>query len=217
MPTRDKQSARTPAVDVGVVKAIGHPLRMQLLARLNERVASPVELARELDESVQLVSYHVRILRDLGFVELVSTTPRRGAIEHHYRAIRRPHFSDTDFAALPPNARGALAGQVLETIFTHAAHAQKEGVFDETSDAHASSTDVVLDAAAWTQLKAKVDEVLDLALELQAESLPRIKKGEESTNVRLAMLLYPAPAGAPTATSRGSKPAAKRSRAKKKS
>ena len=32
-------------------------------------------------------SYHVRILRELGCVELVSTTPRRGALEHYLSLI----------------------------------------------------------------------------------------------------------------------------------
>src|SRR5215212_10154673 len=144
MATRGKASQK-PTVDVGVVKAIGHPLRMQLLIRLNERVASPVELARELDESVQLVSYHVRILRDLGFVELVSTTPRRGAIEHHYRAVRRPFFSDADLAALPPNARTALAGNTLQALLNDAAVAIEAGALDAREDAHISRTDLLLD------------------------------------------------------------------------
>src|SRR5688572_14204800 len=151
MATRGKATQK-PTVDVGVVKAIGHPLRMQLLIRLNERVASPVELARELDESVQLVSYHVRILRDLGFVELVSTTPRRGAIEHHYRAVRRPYFSDQDYASLPANARAAIAGTTLETMFVHAAGAHEAGAFEQHPDSHSSTSDFVLDKAAWTEL-----------------------------------------------------------------
>jgi hypothetical protein len=36
------------------------------------------------------VSYHVRILARLGLIELVRTTPRRGAVEHHYRSLPRP-------------------------------------------------------------------------------------------------------------------------------
>jgi DNA-binding transcriptional ArsR family regulator len=213
MPTREKQSTK-PSVDVGVVKAIGHPLRMQLLARLNERVASPVELARELDESVQLVSYHVRILRDLGFVELVSTTPRRGAIEHHYRAVRRPYFSDEDFAALPANARGALSGTVLEQIFLHAASAHEAGVFDETANTNVTSADFVLDQKAWDKLTNKVGEVLEYAMKLQAEAMPRVQKGAEPLNARLAVLLYPSPDDAPgsTAPRGGRKPSPKRSR-----
>ena len=191
METRENQSSRQAAVDSGVVKAIGHPLRMQLLTRLNERVASPVELARELDESVQLVSYHVRILRDLGFIELVSTTPRRGAIEHHYRAVRRPYFSDDDYAALPPNARAAIAGSVLEGVVAHAVQAHEQGVFALNADANITSADIVLDDEGWAKLAAKVAEVYDYATELQAEAIPRIQAGEESITARLAVMLYP--------------------------
>ena len=191
METRENQSSRQAAVDSGVVKAIGHPLRMQLLTRLNERVASPVELARELDESVQLVSYHVRILRELGFIELVSTTPRRGAIEHHYRAVRRPYFSDDDYAALPPNARAAIAGSVLEGVVGHAVQAHEQGVFARHADANITSADIVLDEEAWAKLAAKVAEVYECAAELQAEAIPRIQGGEESLTARLAVLLYP--------------------------
>jgi DNA-binding transcriptional ArsR family regulator len=212
--TRQKDSTKQ-SVDVGVVKAIGHPLRMQLLARLNERVASPVELARELDESVQLVSYHVRILRDLGFVELVSTTPRRGAIEHHYRAVRRPYFSDDDYASLPANARAAIAGTALEQIIRHATAAHEAGVFDDTVDANLSSADFVLDEKSWKKLAGKVAEVLEFAMKLQADSMPRIQNGAEPISARLAVLLYPSPENAPAGGARGGrKQPAKRSRKK---
>jgi DNA-binding transcriptional ArsR family regulator len=214
--TRGKASQKS-AVDVGVVKAIGHPLRMQLLARLNERVASPVELARELDESVQLVSYHVRILRDLGFVELVSTTPRRGAIEHHYRAVRRPYFSDQDYASLPANARAAITGTALEAMFTHAASAHEAGVFDENADHinHVSTSDFVLDKAAWDELSGMMKDLLERAMDLQAQAAERIQGGEEEIRTRLSMLLYPSPgAAAPAARSAGRKQSPKRSRKK---
>lgn len=211
MAPRSKASQK-PGVDVGVVKAIGHPLRMQLLARLNERVASPVELARELDESVQLVSYHVRILRDLGFVELVSTTPRRGAIEHHYRAVRRPYFSDQDNALLPANARAAIAGTALETMFTHAATAHGAGVFDENADTHVSTSDFVFDQAAWDELSGMMRELLERAMELQAQAAGRIQKGEDEVRMRLSMLLYPSVADGTKPRSRKQTP--KRSRKK---
>jgi DNA-binding transcriptional ArsR family regulator len=202
MPARDKESARKSELDVGVVKAIGHPLRMQLLSRLNERVASPVELARELDESVQLVSYHVRILRDLGFVELVRTTPRRGAIEHHYRAVRRPYFSDDDYAALPPNARAALAGTVLGSILQHAVHGHENGAFEQDRvDPQMLSDNLVLDEEAWGKLAGKILELYEYTRELQAEAVPRLQDGAEEVTGRLAILLYPILEGAPGVTS----------------
>ena len=45
-----------------VAKAFAHPLRVQILIILNERVASPNVLSQELDRSLNLVAYHVRVL-----------------------------------------------------------------------------------------------------------------------------------------------------------
>ena len=213
MPTREKSHKSSSSVDVGVVKAIGHPLRMQLLSRLNERVASPVELARELDESVQLVSYHVRILRDLGFVELVSTTPRRGAIEHHYRAVRRPYFSDEDFASLPANARAAISGTTLEGLMQHAAAAHRAGAFEQKGNVHISSTDLLLDDEALGELAGMMTEVLDRALALQTESRARLQNGASEARAHVSLLLYPSD-GTPPETGRGGRHSPKRGRKK---
>lgn len=67
-------------------KAVAHPLRARILEALAEESRSPNELAAEFNEPLGNVSYHVVVLRDLGMVELVATAPRRGAIEHFYRA-----------------------------------------------------------------------------------------------------------------------------------
>jgi DNA-binding transcriptional ArsR family regulator len=78
------------SVDGKLATAIAHPLRHRLLTILNERVASPTELADELGERLGNVSYHVSVLADLGLLELVRMTSRRGAIEHHYRGAPVP-------------------------------------------------------------------------------------------------------------------------------
>jgi DNA-binding transcriptional ArsR family regulator len=70
-------------------KAVAHPLRVTILELLDGRVASPIELARELDESIGNVSYHARILRRLGAIRLVRTRQRRGATEHFYTGTVR--------------------------------------------------------------------------------------------------------------------------------
>src|SRR4051794_20538891 len=74
-----------------LLKALGHPLRLRLLEAITDAgEASPVELARTLAQPLSTVSRHVRMLRDLGFVELVRTEPRRGSVAHYYRAIQAP-------------------------------------------------------------------------------------------------------------------------------
>jgi DNA-binding transcriptional ArsR family regulator len=69
---------------------------VRALAILTEREASPSELAEELGEPLGNVSYHVRLLHELGLIDLVGTTPRRGAIEHHYRARPDRHLRVLD-------------------------------------------------------------------------------------------------------------------------
>lgn len=65
---------------------MAHPMRARILASLDGgRELSPVELARELDASLGVISYHVRVLADAEVVELSRTTARRGAIQHHYK------------------------------------------------------------------------------------------------------------------------------------
>jgi DNA-binding transcriptional ArsR family regulator len=68
-------------------KAAAHPLRATILEALGRRVYSPNELANEPGERLGNVSYHVKALRDLGMIKLVDTQPRRGAVEHYYKAV----------------------------------------------------------------------------------------------------------------------------------
>jgi DNA-binding transcriptional ArsR family regulator len=92
----DPKSKSVPAaksgheiVDQQVIKALVHPIRAQALAILNERTASPNEIAKELGQGVGHVSYHINVLQKCECIELVDTAPRRGAVEHYYRATSR--------------------------------------------------------------------------------------------------------------------------------
>jgi DNA-binding transcriptional ArsR family regulator len=64
-----------------VAKAVSHPPRMRILMILHKGVASPSELATELGEPLNLVSYHVKRLEALKCAELVRTEARRGAAD----------------------------------------------------------------------------------------------------------------------------------------
>ena len=72
-----------------LAKALSHTLRAQALTALAERTASPKEIADELEEALPNVSYHVRVLENLGLVELVEEEAVRGAVAHFYRAVEQ--------------------------------------------------------------------------------------------------------------------------------
>ena len=99
------KTKKKDGVEQIVAKAFAHPLRVQILIILNERVASPNLLSQELDQSLNLVAYHVRVLEKYDCIELVDTKQRRGATEHFYRATRRQFLSDSEWARMPESLR----------------------------------------------------------------------------------------------------------------
>ena len=175
-------------VDQRLVRAIGHPLRLRLLTIFNERVASPSDLAAELGEPIGNVSYHTRILARLGCVELVRTKQVRGAVEHYYRAVVRPVFSDDDWAELPPSIRKSLAGAVLTEIADDMGASAKAGGFDR-DDVHLSRTVLTLDAQGWQDLNEALQGVAERSLEIQAESAARLQSDGASDSEAAALVL----------------------------
>ena len=75
-------------------KALNHPLRRSLLIEFRLGTRSPTSLADQLDEPLGNVSYHVKTLLGLKMIELVKTEPRRGAVEHFYRAVGGPRDAE---------------------------------------------------------------------------------------------------------------------------
>ena len=123
-----------------VAKALSHPMRLRILHELNKRVASPKALADELGESLAVVSYHVKILAQLGCIELVETVQKRGALEHFYRPLRRAELSSAEWAQLPESARESPSGVALREIIKEASASMVAGAFDRLTDRHLGIT-----------------------------------------------------------------------------
>src|SRR3954465_3195528 len=114
-----------------IAKALAHPLRARILQRLGERVASPGDLAVELGAPLGVVSYHVRMLRDYECVELVRTEPRRGALQHFYKATARPNLDEGQWRTLPSGLRRELTGETLTELIGDLAAAADAGRLEE--------------------------------------------------------------------------------------
>ncbi len=151
---------------------MGHPVRFAILTALNDGVASPIQLARQMDEPIGTVAYHTRILLDLEAIELVETAQRRGATEHFYRATIRPFFSDDDYALLPSDMRREIVKPALRAIFDDAADALATGGFDG-AEVHVSRVPLELDEQGVQELAALLMETVQRAIDLQAESTNR--------------------------------------------
>jgi DNA-binding transcriptional ArsR family regulator len=180
--------------DPRYVKALSHPLRVRILALLQERTASPRELAEWLGASLGTVSYHVRTLHDFGLIELVDTTQVRGAIAHHYRARVRPRVSDEAWASAGPVVKQATVGAALQTVDEYARASAAAGGFDR-GEAQLNRTSVRLDARGWTQAAKACEKLLaDLAKieDAAAKRLGQDPSPEDVSEAAAVVLLFEA-------------------------
>jgi DNA-binding transcriptional ArsR family regulator len=178
--------------DPRYVKAMSHPLRVRILALLDERIASPVELAGWLDATLGTVAYHVRTLERMGLVELVRETRVRGAVEHHYRSKERPRVSNEAWAAAPPIAKQAAVDASLQTIDAYARAASAAGGFDD-GNAHLTRTALRLDARGWNELSRACLRLLAQVDRIEAASQERIQRNPhagETQDTALVMMLF---------------------------
>ncbi len=71
--------------EMAALRARAHPLRLRMLSLLTGAAMSAAELAREMDVSQALASYHLRALVDAELVELAEEFSNRGGRERRYR------------------------------------------------------------------------------------------------------------------------------------
>jgi hypothetical protein len=192
------KTKKKDGVEQIVAKAFAHPLRVQILIILNERVASPNLLSQELDQSLNLVAYHVRVLEKYDCIELVDTKQRRGATEHFYRATRRQFLSDSEWARMPASLRPGLSSAMLKSVFDDIEAAIASGTLDEIEDRHLSRTPMVVDQRGWDETATLLSETLDRLLAIQAESSARLATGPESGMLaKVEMLHFKSPESDP--------------------
>ncbi len=178
-----------------LAKALAHPLRVKILTSLHKGISSPNQLAQELGEPLGNVSYHVKTLLEYDCVELVKTEPRRGAVEHFYRATERAFFSESDWEKIPASARKGISGVALEAIGKDSTEALVAGTIDARTDSHVTRTPLVLDEKGWKELNKVLVDTLDRALEIQGEAAGRLaEEKEEGMATKLAILHFESPA-----------------------
>ncbi|MGN6663857.1 MAG: ArsR/SmtB family transcription factor [Solirubrobacterales bacterium] len=179
-----------------LAKALAHPLRVRILTSLHKGISSPNQLAQELDEPLGNVSYHVKTLLEYDCVELVKTEPRRGAVEHFYRATDRAFLSDSDWAKIPASARKGISGSIIESIGQSATDALAAGKIDSRSDSHISDTPLLLDEQGWKELNEVLADAVKRGTQIQKEAAKRMGKDRKTDGIqtKLAIMHFEVPA-----------------------
>lgn len=184
--------------DPDLAKALAHPLRTRILAALEGRTASPSELAGELDAALSVVSYHVRRLESLGFLKLVRSEPRRGAVEHYYRTTGRPRITSAAWGKLPTIVKDASIKAAVDQIGAYVAAGAAEGGF-EAADAHITRSPVVVDDKGWHALARELDNLMGRIVKIEAASKERLARANHADEqaATVVLMLFQTPSEVP--------------------
>jgi DNA-binding transcriptional ArsR family regulator len=184
--------------DPAVAKALAHPLRTRILAALENRTASPTDLASELDAPLGVVSYHVRRLHALRFLKLVKRVPRRGAVEHYYTTVAGPRITNEAWMSTPTIVKQATISAALTELGSQASSAVGNGGF-EAAGSHLSRTPVTVDSQGWADIARELDALLPRIQEIEAESHKRLLASDhdDEQRVTVGLMLFESSSAVP--------------------
>jgi DNA-binding transcriptional ArsR family regulator len=154
------------------------------LVILTDRTASPKELAEALNEpDISNVAYHVKVLRDLGKIELVDTAQRRGATEHFYRAVERPFLTAEEHEELSPDERRDWLESIFQDIVIDAEAAFEARTFEQRPEMCLNRYPTQLDEQGFGELSKILEEAQSRAFEVQAACDERVSKDPDAETI----------------------------------
>jgi DNA-binding transcriptional ArsR family regulator len=183
-----------------LVAAISHPTRMHAMCVFWDREASPREVAAEIGEPLNNVTYHVKQLLELGWIELVAQRPAGGGrvIEHIYRATHASEFGDEELEDLGKNGKDTLNTAILNKMSSDLAEALLSGTFSERDDNQLTRIPIEVDEEGWEETKEVLDRALEELLEVKARVVNRAAESGETTfptKVEIIHFMSPQPKG----------------------
>ncbi|MBS1842928.1 MAG: helix-turn-helix domain-containing protein [Actinobacteria bacterium] len=191
------EESRAPdgdTIDQNLVRALSHPMRVQILEALQGRSASPTELAKKFTESLGVVSYHANALLDVGCIEQVRTQPKRGTIEHFYTARPRSFIGHQDWRNAPLSVRGGVTSEALRTFVAKVGAALDADTIDPRDDTTLSWMPMTVDEQGWRETAEILDRALRELMEVAAHSRERLG-GKDGISVVTGLAAFEAPAG----------------------
>ncbi len=192
----DSAASKLDFVSPQLAAALSHPTRVGVMSILVEGPASPRQLAAEIGEPLNNVTYHVNQLRQLGCIELDRTERRAGGrvIEHFYRASQRAYFDDDAWATLGDRERLGVIWSIVRMIAKDITTAMTSGTFFADYDIHISRSPMSVDDEGWDEIADLLNRTTKELFEIEGRVEERCAEGAEaSIHTKVEMLQFRSP------------------------
>jgi DNA-binding transcriptional ArsR family regulator len=182
----------TARIDQRWVKALAHPLRVEILHHLHLAEASPNELKSVVGTTLSHAAYHVKVLRECECIVETRREPVRGAVEHFYRAVPKTFLGDQEIPDLPPSLRPTIVGasylDFSDKLTTFLGSGDRNGFEQVTLE----SMIVLLDEAALTEATKLMRGLMRRIRKLDSQSRERSTGAElRLVSNMLGLSLFP--------------------------
>jgi DNA-binding transcriptional ArsR family regulator len=169
-----------PPSDQAALRAMAHPVRLQIMSLLTGAPMTAAEVARELGLTHANASYHLRNLLHGGMIVLAGEEKIRGGVAKRYRYDAAADRDTT-------RSRGEQSDEYHRTGYAAIAHE----LIRRTSTTHFPSgpkvlgdADLWVDPAKWAEIRGRIAEALT---ELHQVAQPPRTPGTIRTSTTVAL------------------------------
>ncbi len=186
------ESWRAAVIEMAISYVVNHPIRLDCLAILIVRVASPSEIASELGISTASAAHHVGELYKDGVVEFVKHEmggSRRGGTEHYYRATALPEVTDEDWKQMPDDCRRRMAGRVLQAIVAQSLAALRYQTMERDDQLHLGWQAIPVDSEGEEEMATLLEDASRDAMQIKMRNQKRLADAGGNGRIRIVALL----------------------------
>lgn len=183
------------SVDPQMIRALAHPLRVEILRQLEGGPNSPKQLADRIEEALGNVSYHVKVLLACECIELIKTIPRRGAVEHVYGLKSGGTIGSRTWSEVPPALRTHYAGSSLTAFTDRAIEALDAGTAESREGSGLTWLPLTVDEPGWKELRRVLGNVETRFRAIADKSAERMEETDAGIQVIVAVAAFEAGSG----------------------
>ncbi len=179
----------TRTIEEAVSYALGHRIRVEVLAILNEGPASPSEIAKLIGEGLSKVGHHINELLNAGCIELAGIEQVRNTNEHFYRAVERPFLNESETRALPLEIRREITGLIIQALMAETLASFWAKRMDTDDDLWLGWRSLSLDAQGRREVRDEQTASYERIAEIEARAAGRLTElGKAGTSVVIGAL-----------------------------
>jgi DNA-binding transcriptional ArsR family regulator len=173
MPRTARQLKKPRSREEAASFAVGHRLRIEILAVLHEGPATIKVLAKELRQTPGTVGYHVEELLLDGSIEVAKTEEVGSVTQYWYCMTKLPEYTSAQISELTPAEQQATYSLILQSAMAEALAALWNGQLLDDPRLALAWNRIELDAQGRVDLADEQDRSWERMHEIEAESINR--------------------------------------------